>query len=371
LAFSLANITAGATRTLTVPDASGRIQVEGQPIGNTTPAAGSFTTLSANNGTLTASAPVLDLGQTWNASGTNFTGLRVNVTDTASAAASLLADLQVGGSSRVSVNKNGTIFASGVSSYVALGCEPNFISMDIVAGSNIAGSGTATRVRLAGRGTTGAIQLFALNGTEFRIDDNVGSGTTGARLIADATDTLAQRRSTNAQTFRIYNTYTDASNYERGFLRWSSNVLQIGSEKLGTGTARALEFQTDGTTRMTIAATNNAISCAGSLSVVTNLSFQGNSSIVGNIASGVIRLLNAASNGFDRLQFGGSTTSFPALKRSSTVLQSRLADDSDFAPLQGQIRIHQNAVSETITATHTLILYDAAGTAYKVPCVAA
>ena len=30
-----------------------------------------------------------------------------------------------------------------------------------------------------------------------------------------------------------------------------------------------------------------------------------------------------------------------------------------------------NAVSETITATHTLTLYDAAGTAYKVPCVAA
>ena len=29
------------------------------------------------------------------------------------------------------------------------------------------------------------------------------------------------------------------------------------------------------------------------------------------------------------------------------------------------------AVSETITATHTLTLYDAAGTAYKVPCVAA
>jgi hypothetical protein len=68
---------------------------------------------------------------------------------------------------------------------------------------------------------------------------------------------------------------------------------------------------------------------------------------------------------------GGTTASFPALKRSSTVLQARLANDSDFCPLQGQLRIHQNAVSETITATHTLTLYDAAGTAYKVPCVAA
>jgi hypothetical protein len=122
---------------------------------------------------------------------------------------------------------------------------------------------------------------------------------------------------------------------------------------------------------MTIAGTSNAITCTGSLSVVTNLTFQGNSSIVGNVSSGVIRLLNAAQNGFDRIQFGGSTTSFPALKRDSTALQARLANDSDFCPLQGQLRIHQNAVSETITATHTLTLFDAAGTAYKVPCVAA
>jgi hypothetical protein len=64
----------------------------------------------------------------------------------------------------------------------------------------------------------------------------------------------------NAQAFNLYNTYTDASNYERGFMRFVSNTLRIGTEKLGTGTARALEFQTDGTTRMTIAADGGNIS---------------------------------------------------------------------------------------------------------------
>ena len=178
------------------------------------------------------------------------------------------------------------------------------------------------------------------------------------------------RRGANPSTFRLYNTFTDASNHERLSLRWASNVAIIGTEALGTGSARALEFQTGGTTRFTIA-TNGAIACSSSLSVVSNLTFQGNATIVGNIASGVLRLVNSVSSGFDRLQFGGGTSSFPALKRSSTVLQSRLADDSDFCPLQGQLRIHQNAVAETPTATHTMTLYDAAGTAYKVLCVAA
>jgi hypothetical protein len=48
LAFDLGSISTGQTRTLTAPDASGRIQIEGQAIGNTTPAAGSFTNLTAS-----------------------------------------------------------------------------------------------------------------------------------------------------------------------------------------------------------------------------------------------------------------------------------------------------------------------------------
>lgn len=72
------------------------------------------------------------------------------------------------------------------------------------------------------------------------------------------------------------------------------------------------------------------------------------------------------------LTFGGGVTNlFPALKRSTTILQARLADDSGYATLQGKLRTDANAVAETITPTHTLTLYDAAGVAYKVPAVAA
>jgi hypothetical protein len=88
LAFQLSGLTTGTVRTLTAPDASGTIALTSDfasppAIGSTTPNSAAFTTLTANNGTLTASAPVLDLAQTWNNAGVAFTGASINMTNTA------------------------------------------------------------------------------------------------------------------------------------------------------------------------------------------------------------------------------------------------------------------------------------------------
>ena len=53
------------------------------------------------------------LSATWNDVLTTFTAIKFNVTDTASDAGSLLADLQIGGSSRFSVSKAGNVSAAG------------------------------------------------------------------------------------------------------------------------------------------------------------------------------------------------------------------------------------------------------------------
>lgn len=50
-------------------------------------------------------------------------------------------------------------------------------------------------------------------------------------------------------------------------------------------------------------------------------------------ADGNIELTNAAAADFGLLQFGGTTSSFPAIKRSTTALRLRLADDSADAAL--------------------------------------
>ena len=172
--------------------------------------------LTLTGGTQTTSQPVIDATQTWNAAGVTFTGIKFNVTDTASAAGSLLMNLQVGGATRFSVQKNGLVSINtgiGGSGYVSVS---SFIS-----GSSL-------------------------------VLDNAFQDVTLAR---DAANTLAQRNGVNAQIFRIYNTYTDASNYERGILKWDTNVLKIGVEIGGTGSNRNIEFVNGATRFLRIPAT--------------------------------------------------------------------------------------------------------------------
>jgi hypothetical protein len=54
-------------------------------------------------------------------------------------------------------------------------------------------------------------------------------------------------------------------------------------------------------------------------------------------ADGTMRLSNWADNDFTMLRLGGKTASFPAIKRSTTNLQVRLADDSGYAPIDASL----------------------------------
>lgn len=77
------------------------------------------------------------------------------------------------------------------------------------------------------------------------------------------------------------------------------------------------------------------------------------------------------------LAFGGLTATEVGLKRSSTTLKARLADDSAFAAMQGKITTDTNATTGLVagvfaaTTTATLTIFDATGTAYKVAALPA
>ena len=60
-----------------------------------------------------ANVAISNLTATWNASGTIYKGIQLNVTNTASASGSKLFDFQVGGTSYVNADTNGVLSANG------------------------------------------------------------------------------------------------------------------------------------------------------------------------------------------------------------------------------------------------------------------
>ena len=179
-------------------------------------------------------AYIYDLSDAWAASGTVFTGIKLNVTDTASAAASLLMDLQVGGVSRFRVGKTGSI----VSAAGGIQVIADSVATDVLQGR---WGPSLSALRAFITGGAGSFDVTSTGSFRFS-NDTFGFATMDTILARDAANTLAQRNGVNAQAFNLYNTYTDASNYERGFMSWASNILTIGAANAGTGVLRQLRL---------------------------------------------------------------------------------------------------------------------------------
>ncbi len=73
-------------------------------------------------------------------------------------------------------------------------------------------------------------------------------------------------------------------------------------------------------------------------------------SIITSPSDGVVRLTNTAATDFSYIQLGGSTTSFPAIKRSGAGVAIRLADDSANAA----ITVSSVTLSGTLTVPKTV-----------------
>ncbi len=141
--------------------------------------------LTIASGTLTASAPSLNITQTWNANAA-FTAAKINVTKTLSDGVGLLQDWQLGSVSKANIREDGVLTCVSV----------------------VAGAGYVNDLVIA----------------------------SSIILTTDAAATLAQRNGTTQQISRIYNTYTDASNYERLTLTGVAGTsVNITAETLGTG----------------------------------------------------------------------------------------------------------------------------------------
>ena len=246
-------LVAGSTGQVTYNDAGAQAGLTSANIGSTgaidislagaasTPPV-TFTGSWFTGGTATTTKPQLLIeptGTTSTAWSTSGTGIGVNA---ASGFGGNLLDLQVNGSSRFKASSLGHLTFTGTGATTVLSINsfgdnlllnrPFFVQS--VAQVDVNGFTLRT--------PNGKVNLGAGSEIRWKDTNDGASGTVDLSLFRDAAGTLAQRNGTNAQTFRLYNTYTDASNYERGFLQWNSNVLEIGSEGAGTGSEQPVRI---------------------------------------------------------------------------------------------------------------------------------
>jgi hypothetical protein len=207
---------------------------------------------------------IYNLSDTWNAGATVFTAIKMNVTDTASAAGSKLIDLQVGGTTRFDVDKNGQVEISAgtalLPSLAALGDANTgmwFPAADTVAWSTagaerlrIAPSGTVSTtgtLSVAGAGTMSDSQIFWTSAVAFYpqinlVNTNAGATgpiwttdkTRGGSTPANAGDQLGQF------LFRSYNSSGVFSN--------AAQMQAISEGVTATGHAGAIRWVTRSTT---------------------------------------------------------------------------------------------------------------------------
>lgn len=111
----------------------------------------------------------------------------------------------------------------------------------------IYGTNTSISFSIAGAGAFGISTVSGVQMGALLLGWGSSFGVVDLALNRDASDILAQRRTTVAQTWRLYNTYTDASNYERlSAVAASAADFKLIPEAAGTGTLRGLQLGVSG-----------------------------------------------------------------------------------------------------------------------------
>jgi hypothetical protein len=342
---------------------------------------------------------------TTNTAGTNFT-IKGSAGTGTGAGGSIIFQTAAAGSSGTSQNAFATALTINSSKQNIL--DPGTAALPTLTWSNDVSTGFYKSATSIVDLTIGGTQTFRWSANGFFFTTSTGqvavssggsfafsSGTAGAAgadlaIYRDAANTLALRNGTNAQTFNVYNTYTDASNYERGALYWSSNLLILSAQGAGTGSVRQvvlsgnavninpavggwifnssghLTVSVDNTYDIGASGANRPrdvyvarhISCNGYIQPsYVRLTDGVNEVRIYRAGNGVMTLYNAAETDFNRIQFGGTTSSFPALKRNSTALETKLADDSAYAPHAMQYLDVTDGITAPASATGRARIY--------------
>jgi hypothetical protein len=110
---------------------------------------------------------------------------------------------------------------------------------------------------------------------------------------------------------------------------WSTSGTGLGVNAASGFAGNIIDLQVNGSSKFYVNSFGNAV---GNIFYASSFSFS-NGIFMDSPTSTNIRLFNASTNDFGLLQFGGTTVSYPALKRSTTSLEVKLANDSAYTGL--------------------------------------
>jgi hypothetical protein len=258
---------------------------------------------------------VIDLATTWNTTGAP-TAIRLNVTNTASDAASRLLDLQLGGASRFHVRPDGETVISNA------------------AGTNFGGIKTTTG------GTMAATHLT---------DPNTGTPADVFRWYWETTPAAgaAVLRGMGTNRFSIESAAAIVHIAGNARYEWEglgSQRLSWNSYEAGSSIHRPIDINLEGTVEEAPALNLPILSLSGKAGRTNDL-----------LALGI---------------WDGNTT-WTTYSRFDSTGKLFAPNVESTGNIKGKLTTETNAAAGGITPTHTLTLYDATGTAYKVACVAA
>jgi hypothetical protein len=193
--------------------------------------------LTLTGATETTSQPLITATQTWNASGVTFTGLKVNITNTASAAASLLTDVQIGGVSTWNIAKTGcmnTRMDGSAQVFWAISNMASFPKIQTTSVSNFILNNATNDYFGVCIGINKTV--ITLSDWQFGWSSSTSSlAGPDLALARDAANTLALRNSTAAQAFRPYGYYSSASSRAYGAVQTALAAVTLSGATTATG----------------------------------------------------------------------------------------------------------------------------------------
>jgi hypothetical protein len=219
-----------------------------------------------------------------------------------------------------------------------------YVNNTAESGSNV-GSDFAIRA-YDDAGTLLSTPLFIKRST-----GNVGIGTTTPASPLSIVNTIAL--AAGATNPRIENIAYTINNSGAQTGTATGIFLNATETNLNGQTHNLMDLQVGGVSRFSV---NKDGAVRLLQAVFTGKIYASSLGIIGDSIGLLLR--DATESSFGRLQLGGTTSSFPSIKRNGTAIDFRLADDSAYAQYTGRVGNYTTAAKNALALAAGALVYD-------------